>query len=248
MPVNRILMVCLACLALVACKKEKQADVTVVGDKIDPLAMESELRILALNGRIESGKNNPDIDWVSPFEDATGCKVKATMVESMELLDASIGNADFDIVITSDMALPLEKLTPLDATRLRSFKDLDKRFFVPQSRSRKFSLPFQWQLIKPVSPETEFLTQVESTHLMANAKNINCATKPRRTRPQQIFRPPDRQRGILDNEHQAEGSNQLQQLRRVIDAPQDQKLCDDANHSHHQSRSQHAAPKAQRAT
>ncbi len=175
MPVNRILMVCLACLALVACKKEKQADVTVVGDKIDPLAMESELRILALNGRIESGKNNPDIDWVSPFEDATGCKVKATMVESMELLDASVGNEDFDIVITSDMALPLEKLTPLDATRLRSFKDLDKRFFVPQSRSRKFSLPFQWQLIKPVSPETEFLTQVESTHLMANAKNINCA-------------------------------------------------------------------------
>ena len=64
---------------------------------------------------------------------------------------------------------------PLDATRLRSFKNLDKRFFVPQSRSRKFSLPFQWQLIKQVPPATEFTTQVESIHLMANAKNINCS-------------------------------------------------------------------------
>ena len=175
MPVNKFLMVCLVSLALVACKKEKQADVADVADKIDPLAMESELRILGLNGRIESGKNNADIDWVSPFQDATGCKVKATMVENQESLDASLGNADFDLVITSDMALPVEKLAPLETARLRSFKDLDKRFFVPQSRSRKFSLPFQWQLIKPVPPATEFTTQVESIHLMANAKNINCA-------------------------------------------------------------------------
>ncbi len=175
MPVNKFLMVCFACLVLVACKKEKQVDAAVVGEKMDPLAMESELRILALNGRIESGKNNAKIDWVSPYQDATGCKVKAKMVENLELLDASLGDAEFDLVITSDMALPVEKLMPVDATRLRSFKDLDKRFLMPQSRSRKFSLPFQWQLIKPVLPATEFTTQVESIHLMANAKNINCA-------------------------------------------------------------------------
>jgi len=133
------------------------------------------LRILALKGRIESGKRDADIDWVAPFQDATGCKIKATIVETPELLDASLGNADFDLVITSDMALPVEKLAPLDTSRLRSFKDLDKRFFVPQSRSRKFSLPFQWQLVKPVPPATEFTTRVESIHLLANAKNINCA-------------------------------------------------------------------------
>lgn len=175
MPVNKILMVCLASLALAACKKEKQADIAVVGEKMDPLAMESELRILALKGRIESGKDNREIDWVSPFEDATGCKIKATLLDNTELLDARLGDTDYDLVITADMALPADKLTLLDTARLRSYKGLDKRFLVPKSRSRIFSLPFQWQLIKPVPPESEFLTRVESIHLMANAKNINCA-------------------------------------------------------------------------
>ena len=175
MPVNKLLVVCLASLVLVACKQEKQADVAVVGDKVDHLAMEPELRILALDGRIESGKNNPDVDWVSPFEDATGCKVKATLVESTEQLDARLGDAEFDLVITSDMALSTDQLTLLDTARLRSYKDLDKRFIVSQSPLRKFSLPFQWQLIKPVPPETEFVTRVESIHLLAKAKNINCA-------------------------------------------------------------------------
>lgn len=175
MPVNKFLMVGLACLVLVACKKEKQADVAVVSNKSDPLAMESTLRILALNGRIESGDSNPDIDWVSPFEDATGCKVKATLLESPDMIRGRLDKSDYDLVIMSDMALPAELLSPLNTPRLRSYKALDKRFLSPKSRSRKFSLPFQWRLITPLPPETQFLTHVESIHLLANAKNINCA-------------------------------------------------------------------------
>ncbi len=175
MPVYKFLMVCLACLALAACKKEKQADVAVVGEKIDHLAMESELRILALNGRIESGKYNPDIDWVSPFEDATGCKVKATLVDNEKLLYARFGRESYDLVIMEDMAMPTDRLSRLDTRRLRSYKTLDKHLLSPISLSGKISLPFQWQLIKPVPPATEFITKVESIHLMPDAKNINCA-------------------------------------------------------------------------
>ncbi len=177
MPKNKILRffgVCLACVVLIACKQDKQKGVTNIDKKADPQALESELHILALNGRIESGKNNPDIDWVTPFENATGCKVQATLVENNLLLGSSMGNQNVDLVISTESATT-EFMQPLDTSRLRSYKELDKRFLVQAVATRIFALPFQWQLIKPVSPETEIVTQVESTYLLANAKNINCA-------------------------------------------------------------------------
>lgn len=178
MPKNRLfraLVICVAVLAMLSCKKEKQADVAVVGDKVDHLAMESELHILALNGRIESGKNNPDIDWVTPFENATGCKLKATLVENSEILTANLASNDFDLVIATELSVSQDKSSPIEISRLRSFKELDKRFISSTEISSKLSLPFQWRLIKPVSPATEFVTEVESIHLMAKAKHINCA-------------------------------------------------------------------------
>ena len=36
------------------------------------------------------------------------------------------------------------------------------------------------------------------------AQNVNCAGEPRRTRPEQIFRPPDEKRRIFDDQHQCE--------------------------------------------
>ena len=36
---------------------------------------EGELNVLAWPGYAESGKNDPKVDWVTPFTDKTGCKV-----------------------------------------------------------------------------------------------------------------------------------------------------------------------------
>lgn len=171
---NKVLMVCIACLALVACKQDKQASVANIDKKTDPLAMEAELNILALNGRIESGKNNKDIDWVTPFENATGCKVKATQVEDNLLLVSSLGNREVDLVIASEN-VPAEMMQSIDTSRLPSFNELDKRFLASTEISKIVYLPFQWQLLKPVEPATEFIPRIESTYLLAKAKNINCA-------------------------------------------------------------------------
>ena len=178
MPENksiRILLVCIVCAALFACKKDEQANVAGMVKKADPLAMESELRILALNGRIQSGKDNADIDWVTPFENATGCKVKATLVENDEAVAANLDTQNFDLVISGEMQWPPDFIRPIDTTRLRSFKQLDKRFLVSADVKQIMVLPFQWQLIRPVAPETEFIPLVENSHLLANAKNPNCA-------------------------------------------------------------------------
>ncbi len=46
----------------------------------------------------------------------------------------------------------------------------------------------------------------------------------RRARAEQVLRPPDPQRRVVDDEHQREGGEQLEQFRRAIDPPQQQDL------------------------
>ncbi len=54
------------------------------------------------------------------------------------------------------------------------------------------------------------------------AEEIDRALEARRARPEQIVRPPDQQHEILDDQRDAEGREQLEQFRRVIDAAQQQ--------------------------
>ena len=142
---------------------------------LTPLAMEAELNILAMDGRIESGKNSTTFDWVTPFEAATGCKVKATLFDNNALLASKIDGNKYDLVIAADSSLPVNSLQTIDFSRLRSFKYLDKRFLESPAVQNKTALPLHWKLIRPVPPSTELITEVESIQLLAKAKNINCA-------------------------------------------------------------------------
>ena len=171
----RIIIVGILCALLFACKKDKAADISNTKEIADPLAMETELNILALDGRIEAGKNSAAFDWVTPFEIATGCRVRATLLESHELLVAEMDSNMFDLVIAADSSLPLNLFQTIDFSRVRSFKYLDKRFKGNSGVQSKIALPLHWKQIEPVAPSTELITEVESTHLLAKAENINCA-------------------------------------------------------------------------
>jgi spermidine/putrescine-binding protein len=163
------------CLAFAGCKKEKQADAQGAVEKTDPLSMETELDILALEGRIESGKNSSVYDWVTPFENATGCKVKAVLVDGNELFASHLENGKFDLVIAADQFLPIDQFQPIDFSRLRSFNNLDRRFLENAPVKNRIALPLHWKLVPPVAPSTEFVEEVESTHLSKKAANVNCA-------------------------------------------------------------------------
>lgn len=171
----RIIIACIVCALLFACKKDKAADISNTKEIADPLAMETELNILALEGRIESGRNSVAFDWVTPFESATGCKVKATLLESHELLAAQMGADKYDLLIASDSSLPVNLFQAIDFSRIRAFGSLDKRFLENPAVQKKMALPLHWKQIIPVAPSTELITEVESTHLLAEAENINCA-------------------------------------------------------------------------
>ena len=170
-----LLLVCFASAMLVSCQKDKQNQKVDSDDNVDPLAMESELAILALDGRIESGKGSAAFDWVTPFETATGCKVKAVQLNGNDLFASTLAGKQFDLVIVADSFLSSDVFQKIDFSRIRAFKNLDARFSNITTVQNQFGLPLHWKLLKPVPPSTESIVELENTHLVANAKNPNCA-------------------------------------------------------------------------
>ena len=75
------------------------------------------------------------------------------------------------------------------------------------------------------------------------AEDVDRAGQARRARAEQVLRAPDPQRGVLDDQHQREGGEQLEQLGRAVDAAQQQHLDQRAEHADRERREQHAGQK-----
>ncbi len=77
--------------------------------------MEGAVSILAWPGYVEDGSNDPAVDWVTPFEEATGCevttKVYGTSDEALNLMKsgeydvvAASGDASLRLIAAGDVA------------------------------------------------------------------------------------------------------------------------------------------------
>jgi putative spermidine/putrescine transport system substrate-binding protein len=88
---------------------------------------EGELDLIAWPGYTESGQNDPNFDWVTPFENQTGCKVKSTYADtSAEMITlmrqgggtvydgvSASGNASNALIAGGDVApIDVQKLVP----------------------------------------------------------------------------------------------------------------------------------------
>lgn len=63
--------------------------------------MEGQVSILAWPGYVEDGSNDPEVDWVTPFEEETGCEVTVkTFGTSDEALNL-MKTGDYDVVSAS---------------------------------------------------------------------------------------------------------------------------------------------------
>lgn len=79
--------------------------------------LEGQLNILAWPGYIERGQSDPNYDWVTPFEKATGCKVNVKVFASSDEAVALMNQGGYDLVTASgDATLRLiygNKVQPL---------------------------------------------------------------------------------------------------------------------------------------
>lgn len=62
---------------------------------------EGELNVLAWPGYAESGKNDPKVDWVSPFEQQTGCQVNVREFGTSDEAVSLMHSGGYDVVSAS---------------------------------------------------------------------------------------------------------------------------------------------------
>lgn len=69
---------------------------------------EGALSVLAWPGYAEDGSSDPAVDWVSPFEQATGCQVDVTLIGTSDEAVELMQDGDVDVVSASgDVSLRL---------------------------------------------------------------------------------------------------------------------------------------------
>jgi hypothetical protein len=76
------------------------------------------------------------------------------------------------------------------------------------------------------------------------SQDLDRAAQPRRARSEQVFRSPEREYAVLDHQREREGCEQLQQLGRAVEAPQDRGFRGGAEGADRERRGDHAAPEA----
>ena len=92
---------------------------------------EGQLNIVAWAGYIERGETDKSFDWVTKFEDATGCKVNVKTAATSDEMVALMNEGGFDLVTASgDASLRLiagKRVQPINTDLIPSWGTVDPR-------------------------------------------------------------------------------------------------------------------------
>ncbi len=92
---------------------------------------EGEVSIVAWPGYIERGETDPAYDWVTAFEEETGCKVSVKTAATSDEMVALMNEGGFDLVTASgDASLRLiygKRVQPVNTDLIPSWSTVDER-------------------------------------------------------------------------------------------------------------------------
>lgn len=105
---------------------------TVASAQVEALGEpEGELSIVAWAGYIERGETDPNFDWVTGFEEATGCMVSVKTATTSDEMVALMNEGGFDLVTASgDASLRLiagDRVQPINTALIPSWDTIDPR-------------------------------------------------------------------------------------------------------------------------
>jgi len=87
---------------LAACGTSNGSSDSGAQEKLDELGeFEGAVSILAWPGYVEDGSNDPEVDWVSPFEEETGCEVTSKTYGTSDEAFSLMKTGDYDVVAAS---------------------------------------------------------------------------------------------------------------------------------------------------
>lgn len=118
---------------------------------------EGEVSIVAWAGYIERGETDPNFDWVTDFEEATGCKVTVKTAATSDEMVALMNEGNFDLVTASgDASLRLiygGRVQPINLDLIPSWSTVDERLQnAPwhtvdtdgDGTAEHYGVPYQW--------------------------------------------------------------------------------------------------------
>lgn len=92
---------------------------------------EGQVNIVAWAGYIERGETDPNFDWVTKFEEASGCKVNVKTANTSDEMVALMNEGGFDLVTASgDASLRLiagKRVQPINIDLIPSWSAVDDR-------------------------------------------------------------------------------------------------------------------------
>ncbi len=102
-----------------------QSMVTEIG------AGEGQVNIVAWPGYLERGETSPDFDWITKFEEATGCMVNVKTANTSDEMVALMNEGGFDLVTASgDASLRMvagKRVQPINIDLIPSWSTVDER-------------------------------------------------------------------------------------------------------------------------
>jgi len=114
-------------------------------------AGEGEVNIVAWASYIERGENDPAVDWVTAFEQETGCKVNVTVAATSDEMVSLMTAGGYDLVTASgDASLRLiygGTVQEVDVSRIPSYGNVDPRMQDAQWHTvdgKHYGVPYQW--------------------------------------------------------------------------------------------------------
>ena len=91
-------------------------------------AGEGAINILAWAGYAENGSTDPKVNWVTPFEQKTGCKANVQVANTSDEMFEKMGTGEFDVVSASgDSSLRMiyaGKVAPVNTDLLTNYPDI----------------------------------------------------------------------------------------------------------------------------
>jgi putative spermidine/putrescine transport system substrate-binding protein len=132
-------------LALALATAPLAAQVTAVGDG------EGEVDIVAWPGYMERGESDKAFDWITGFENSTGCKVNVKTAGTSDEMVALMNQGGFDLVTASgDASLRLvagKKVQEINTALIPSWDKVDPRlkdgaWFTVDGKH--YGVPYQW--------------------------------------------------------------------------------------------------------
>jgi putative spermidine/putrescine transport system substrate-binding protein len=142
---NRLKLMGTTLLAMTTGLSPVMAQVTELGTP------EGQVTIVAWPGYIERGETDKGFDWVTKFEEKTGCKVSVKTANTSDEMVALMNEGGFDLVTASgDASLRLvagDRVQPINTDLIPSWSKIDARlkdapWFTVDGKH--YGVPYQW--------------------------------------------------------------------------------------------------------